>query len=143
MSKIVVNNVELTLNLLDADEMEKYETEMRAVSTTIKDNAQYAGLSVPQAMRKQCRIIEAFFDKLFGAGTAEKLFGGNNDVGAHAEAFGQVSQMAKETGAEIRSISEKYGAARLANREQRRNAGVTVVNGGKQHSHYSYKKRHH
>lgn len=71
MSKIVVNNVELTLNLLDADEMEKYETEMQAVSTTIKDNAQYAGLSVPQAMRKQCRIIEAFFDKLFGAGTAE------------------------------------------------------------------------
>lgn len=67
MSKIVVNNVELTLNLLDADEMEKYETEMQAVSTTIKDNAQYAGLSVPQAMRKQCRIIEAFFDKLFGA----------------------------------------------------------------------------
>lgn len=143
MSKIVVNNVELTLNLLDADVMEKYEAAKQDLNTNLNDKTQYVGLSGPQAMRKQCRIIEAFFDKLFGIGTAEELFGGNNDLGAHAEAFCQVFQMEKEIATEIHSISEKYGVARLANREQHRNVGVTVVDGGKQHGHYNGKKRHH
>ena len=142
MSKVIINNVELTLNLLDADVLEKFEAEMQSMSDTIQNPKEYDGMTTPQAMRKQCRIVEGCIDNLFGAGMSDKVFGGSNDLGAHMDAFGQIAHMGEDSNNEIRAISEKYGSARLANREQRRAAGINVVNGGKQHGHYNGKKRH-
>lgn len=143
MSKIVVNNVELTLNLLDADVMEKYEIAVKDMQDAYKDISHHSDLTASQILRRQCSICEMFIDKLFGEGTSFKLFDGSSDLAVHFDVLGQIIAMANDSRDQLLSVGEKYGVARLANREQRRNAGVTVVNGGKQHGHYNGKKRHH
>lgn len=143
MSKIVVNNIELTLNLLDADVMEKYEIAVKAMQDAYKDISRHTDLPASQILRRQCSICETFIDKLFGEGTSCKLFDGSSDLMTHFDVLGKITAMANDSRDQLLSVSEKYGVARLANREQHRNAGVTVVNGGKQHGHYNGKKRHH
>lgn len=120
MSKIVINGVELSLNLLDADNMEKYESEMSRVVEEVQNPSRYDGMTISQAMRQQCRMIDEFFDRLFGDGTSAKAFGGSNDLRARLEGFGLVSKMTKSVSSEVQEIKSKYGTERLANREQRR-----------------------
>ena len=120
MSKITINGTELELNLLDADVLDKYTELNREITQKIQEPTQYQGITVADGLRKQCRYIEEFFDKLFGAGTAEKLFGGGNDLGIRMEAFGQVSAASRDARKELSAITDKYGVNRIQNREQRR-----------------------
>lgn len=117
---ININGIDLELDLLDADVMEKYQNLNREIAEKIKEPTQYQNISTADGMRKQCRYIEEFFDKLFGAGTAEKLFGGGNNLGVRAEAFAKVSAAGGDAMGELTSISDKYGVGRIQNREQRR-----------------------
>ena len=116
MSIININDVELELNLLDADVLEKYERLNDEISIRIQEPTQYEGISNADALRKQCRHVDYFFDELFGTGTAEKLFGKGSDLGKRMEAFAQVSAASKNTRAELISIQDKYGVGRLQNR---------------------------
>lgn len=134
MSIITINDVELELDLLDADVMEKYETLNNWIIEKVNEPTQYDGLSTAEGMRLQCRRVDEFFDKLFGAGTAEKLFHGSNNLGDRLEAFGEVSRASDDMGENIVKITEKYGAGRLQNREQRRHKGK------KQQYHNRYRK---
>ena len=133
MSKIIVNNVELNLNLLDADVMEKFERLNDEIRAKIQDPKNYAGKSNADGMRYQCRCIEEFFDNLFGEGASGRVFAGagKNDLGIRMECFGQVMGITSEARTEVQQISGKY-VQRYMNREQRRaeqhNGGY---NGGK------------
>lgn len=120
MSTISINGIDLELNLLDADVIDKYTELNREITEKIQEPTQYAGISTADALRKQCRYVEEFFDNLFGAGTAEKVFGGGNDLAVRMDAFGQVSQASKLARKELSSITDKYGVGRIQNREQRR-----------------------
>lgn len=120
MSVIIINGNELELNLLDADILEKYEKLNSEIVQKINEKSQYENISTADGMRKQCRYVDEFFDKLFGDGTAEKIFGGGNDLKIRLEAFSQVSSAGNNVRSEIDTISSKYGAGRVVNREQRR-----------------------
>ena len=119
MSKVVINNVELELNLLDADVMEKFENLNNEIQVKIQDPAIYAGKSNADCMRVQCRLIEEYVDKLFGAGTASRIFPSGNDLGVRMDGFGKITQMSETANQEINALSSKY-ANRGKNREQRR-----------------------
>ena len=120
MSIININGIDLELDLLDADVLEKYQDLNNEIVEKIKEPTQYQGISTADALRKQCRYVEEFFDKLFGAGTAEKLFGGGNNFRIRADAFARVSAASNDAKKELASISDKYGVGRIQNREQRR-----------------------
>lgn len=120
MSNIIINDVELELDLLDADVVEKYETLNREIAEKVKEPTQYDGLSTADGMRLQCRYIDEFFDKLFGKGTANKLFGNSNNLGVRMDAFGKVGQASGESRKAVDEITQKYTSARILNREQRR-----------------------
>ena len=82
-----INNVELEADFLDADFMERYEVsaaEMQKRANAAKER-KWARSS--DAMKEICAYINEFFDAVFGAGTAEKIFGGKNNVGEHFDAF--------------------------------------------------------
>ena len=82
-----INNVELEADFLDADFMERYEAaaaEMQERANAAKER-KWARSS--DAMKEICAYINEFFDAVFGAGTAEKIFGGRNNVGDHFDAF--------------------------------------------------------
>lgn len=135
MSKVIVNNVELELNLLDADVMEKFENTIDEIKTKIEDPTNYEGKSNADGMRFQCRCIEEFMDKLFGDGMANRLFPKNNDLGIRLEAFGKVTSMSADARQQTDAIKEKYATRQPAkNRAQRR---FEQRQGGKKHHNHN------
>lgn len=120
MSIIKINGIDLELDLLDADVLEKYERLNEEIVKKIQEPTQYEGISTADGMRKQCRYVDDFFDKLFGAGTANNIFGGGNNLGIRMDAFAKVSAASNNIRGELTAISDKYGVGRIQNREQRR-----------------------
>lgn len=108
--------VELEFDFFDADKADLYEAENKKVLERIKEPTQYEGKTTGQAFRIQCGIVDDFFNNLFGAGTAEKLFKGKANLKEHMEAFAQVSDAAMSTKDEISALTQKYSP----NRAQRR-----------------------
>ncbi len=136
--------VELELDLFDADVLEVYERENKRVVDRIKDKSQYNGKSTPDAIRYQCSVVNDFFDSLFGAGTAEKIFKGKNNIKDHMEAFGIVAKKAEDSNVEFNGVLDKYTPNRAERRQaekqqqkqgsrnyQRNYAAINGKNGGK------------
>ena len=119
MSTININGVELELDLLDADVLERYEMLHQEVAAKSKAPLP-EGTSTADGMRMQCRIVDEFFDALFGPGTAKRVLGENSNLGLRLEAFGKVASMSSEVRQEISAIADRYGPGRLQNRDQRR-----------------------
>ena len=65
-------------------------------------------------------MVDSYFDRLFGEGTADRIFPKRNNLGDRMEAFGQTVSMVKEQGSIMDSMTEKYTGQRVQNREQRR-----------------------
>ena len=110
--------VELELDLFDADVIEVYEKENKRVVDRIQDNGRYEGKSTAESIRYQCGIVNDFFDSLFGAGTAEKIFKGKSNIKDHMEAFGIVAKAAEDSNVEFNGVLDKY----TPNRAERRQA---------------------
>ena len=116
------------IDFMDADELEKYEAENQYVVDKIGDDEQLAGKSTADALRYQCGIVNGFFDNLFGAGTAQKLFKGKNNIKDHMEAFAVVAEAAYNARVDFDAMTGKYSFMRAdrqptpVNREQRRAA---------------------
>lgn len=120
MSKLNINGVDLELDLLDADVVEKFEKLNSQIVEDIKNPNNYAGKSTADSMRFQCRLIDNYFNELFGAGTSEKVFGTNNKLDIRIDAFGQVSTESDQARKFMDSAVEKYNPGRVQNRQQRR-----------------------
>ena len=120
MNKVTINGVELELNLLDADVVEKFEQLNNKIVKKIQDTKAYEGLSNADAMRYQCACVNEYFDELFGSGTTDKIFPKNNDLGVRMEAFAQVTALSGEAKAFMDGLTSKYSIGRLQNRQQRR-----------------------
>ncbi len=109
--------VELEYDFFDADQLEIYERENQKVAVDIKEPSQYEGKSSADAIRIQCRIVDRFFDTLFGAGTAQKIFKGKMNIRDHMEAFAIMSQGAVNSRAELDAIEDKYSLNRAERRQ--------------------------
>lgn len=120
MSKVTINGVDLELDLMDADVVEKFEDLNKGIVKKIKDPNAYEGLSTADAMRYQCTCVNEYFDELFGAGTAEKVFHKNNNLGIRMDGFAQVTALSREAKTFMDDLSAKYGSRRVQNRQQRR-----------------------
>lgn len=121
MAKITINGHDFTLNLLDADTVEKFDTLTAKIGRDIQEPTQYNGLSNADGMRLQCRLVDEYLDNLFGAGTAEKVFGDNkSDLGLRLDAFANCVNVSRDVDSEIAGIASKYGFNRVLNREQKR-----------------------
>ena len=120
MSKVTINGVDLELDLMDADVVEKFEDLNKWIVKKIQDPNAYEGLSTADGMRYQCTCVNEYFDKLFGAGTAEKVFHKNSNLGIRMEGFAQVTALSGEAKTFMDDLSAKYGSGRVQNRQQRR-----------------------
>lgn len=115
---MLINGVELELDLLDADVVEKFEKECQRVAERIQDNTAYEGKSNAECIRYQCSIVNDFFDSVCGKGTSEKLFGGKCNLGKSMEAFAIITTEARNDD-KINDITNKYMPT--PNRAERRN----------------------
>lgn len=124
MSKIVINNVTLELDLLDADAMETYQKSLNDTMAALQEaqsniQGENQNLQVASVMRLQCQLTEKFVAQIFGEDTAKRCFPRSNHLGDHLEAFTKICDQANQAVQQAKSITNKYSGERL-NREQRR-----------------------
>lgn len=103
-------------DFFDADQLEVYERENQKVVDDISDESQYKGKSTADGLRYQCKVVDNFFDAVLGAGTAEKLFHGKANIRDHMEAFGIMSEAARNTKQEFAELEYRYSPNRAERR---------------------------
>ena len=106
--ELIINNVKLEGDLMDADFMEKFETAMIKMRDTAQ---QKRGENFPTAAanyRAQCEVVNTCFDEIFGAGTAAKLFGDKMNVMEHLKAIEKVSDWAAGERKTLNDFTNRY-----------------------------------
>lgn len=108
-----INNVELELDIFDAETAELYENELDRIENEGKAPA---GAKMSETIRVQCNAVFDFFDNMFGEGTAVDVFGERSNLMECLRAFELVVEHVGQQTEEAKKITDKYSP----NRAQRR-----------------------
>lgn len=116
-----IKNIEVEFSFSDADDLERLENSAKKVKE-ISDEYKKKELSVSEAIREECKIINDFFDEVFGEGISEKLFNEKNDLKEHIDLFKDIiDEKVRQTNAFQNMYNNiEYGSKYMPNREQRR-----------------------
>ena len=85
MSLWKYNNVELEVDMEDADFQEKYENAFLRMEQTEVELAKVGNLS--QVTRDYCKMFYQLFDDIFGDRIGDKLFNGKHNIRLIDEAY--------------------------------------------------------
>ena len=110
-----IRDVEVEFDFLDADDMERFEKEAKKVIEQCESQEKQT-MSYSQMIRKQCEIINIFFNNVFGENISERLFGNKNNLNEHIKAFEEIVNEKEIQQKSVISTLERY----QPNREQRR-----------------------
>ena len=111
-----INDVELELDLMDADMAEKYEKAYRKMQRDVASIPK--NLSLADNIRKQCNLVFYFFDEVFGQGTSKKIFGNKTNLRECIKAVETLIDHVNKDVEEANKIINKYSP----NRVERRNS---------------------
>lgn len=113
---MIIRGIEVDFNFLDADDVERFEQEVEKVKQEceIKGRQQ---MTYSQTIREECKVIDDFFDNVFGKEIAFKMFKGKNNLEEHIKAFEDIIKEKIEQQKGLQSTFDRY----QPNREQRRN----------------------
>jgi len=123
MGRIEINGVELELDLMDVDVLEKYEIETRKIGEEF-ESFEKGGLTTASDLRQRIARVDEYIDTLFGVGTSDRIFPDKRHYNDRMIAFGKINTVAFETRREVDAIGREYDPknyANRANRAQRRN----------------------
>lgn len=117
-----INGISLPLDLSDADVMARYEDAFEAMKHDETDIPRDGRAS--ERIRGYCRMYRNLYDRLFGEGTAERIFDGlptSSEVyeSVYASFLTFVTAQAEEIARRRAEVFNKYSPSR----EQRRAAG--------------------
>lgn len=108
-------DIEIDFDFLDADQVAKFEEEAKKVQEKCKDT-KLENLSLSEAIRKECNIIDVFFDNIFGEGMANQIFKGKMNLKEHIQAFEDIVKEKVKSQEDLQNTFNKY----IPNRAQRR-----------------------
>lgn len=114
-----IRNIEVEFDFLDADDMEKFENEAKKVIEQCEIKEKQT-MSYSQMIREQCEIINNFFDKVFGDGISQKIFGNKNNLKEHITAFEEIVKEKEEQQKSIVSTLERYQPNRETRKSKRK-----------------------
>ena len=116
-----LGNIEVDFSFTDADDLERFENGAKKVKE-LSSKYEKEELSVAEAIRKECEIINNFFDEVFRDKISEKIFKGKNDLKEHMELFVDiVNEKVRQTQAYQNMYNNiEYNSKYMPNREQRR-----------------------
>ena len=106
--ELIINNVKLEGDLMDADFMEKFETAMVKMRDSALEAKRQSFPTAAANYRAQCEVVSTCFDEIFGAGTAVKLFGGKMNVMDHLMAIEKVSEWAAGERKALNDLTNRY-----------------------------------
>lgn len=122
---IKINNVELKIDVMDADFSEKIEMELEKVvskSSSSDDKIRQGNIKRSQYLREQCRIVFDFFDNIWGKGTHEKIFWDRCNLKECLSVFEEFVNAYKEKDKkEAQELTTKYSSNRAQRRNNRNN----------------------
>lgn len=110
-----LKNIEVKFDFLDADDIERFEKAAKKVTEKCKEKEEEK-LSMSEAIKEECMIIENFFNEVFGEGISQKLFEGRKNLTEHMEIFKEIIKAKQEKQADLQETFNRY----KPNREQRR-----------------------
>ena len=106
--ELIINNVKLEGDLMDADFMEKFETAMIKMRDTAQQKRSENFPTAAANYRAPCEGVNTCFDEIFGTGTAAKLFGGKKNVMEHLKAIEKVSDWAAGERKTLNDFTNRY-----------------------------------
>lgn len=106
--ELIINNVKLEGDLMDADFMGKFETAMVKMRDSALEAKRQSFPTAAANYRAQCEVVNTCFDEIFGAGTAVKLFGGKMNVMDHLKAIEKVSEWAAGERKTLNDLTNRY-----------------------------------
>lgn len=106
--ELIINNVKLEGDLMDADFMEKFETAMAKMRDSALEAKRQSFPTAAANYRAQCEVVNTCFDEIFGAGTAVKLFGSKMNVMDHLKAIEKVSEWAAGERKALNDLTNRY-----------------------------------
>lgn len=106
--ELIINNVKLEGDLMDADFMEKFETAMVKMRDSALEAKRQCFPTAAANYRAQCEVVNTCFDEIFGAGTAVKLFGDKMNVMDHLMAIEKVSEWAAGERKALNDLTNRY-----------------------------------
>ena len=113
-----VKDIEVNFSFTDADDIERFENEARKVEEKAK-NYEKKEISVSEAIREECNVIEEFFDNVFEKGISQKLFKGKKDIAEHINLFQDIVNAKLEQTKGLQNIYDNLDRY-MPNRETRR-----------------------
>ena len=106
--ELIINNVKLEGDLMDADFMEKFEMALVKMRDSALEAKRQSFPTAAANYRAQCEVVNTCFDEIFGAGTAVKLFGGKMNVMDHFMAIEKVSEWAAGERKALNDLTNRY-----------------------------------
>lgn len=116
-----IKDVEVNFSFTDADDVERFENEAKKVKEKTEAREKKE-ISIAEAIREECNIIEEFFNNVFGKGIASKIFKGKKDLEEHIKVFGDVVKAKVEQQKDIVDFYNNIESRYLPNRETRRHS---------------------
>lgn len=105
---LIINGIKLEGDLMDADFMEKFELSMIKMRDSAQAKKRETFPTAAANYRAQCEVVNTCFDEIFGAGTAQKLFGGKMNVMEHLKAIEKVSEWAAGERKTLNDFTNRY-----------------------------------
>lgn len=110
-----IKDIEIDFNFLDADDVERFEKAAKKVKDECVKHKNIS-MSYAETIRKECEVINNFFDETFGQGTSKKIFGEKCNLEDHIKAFEEIVMEKNRQQTGLKNTFERY----QPNREQRR-----------------------
>lgn len=129
--ELIINDVKLEGDLMDADFMEKFEQSMIKMRDTAQAKKRENFSTAAANYRAQCEVVDVCFDEIFGAGTADRLFHGKMNVMEHLKAIEKVSEWAASERKTLNDFTNRYTQRQQAATRQMQTAQFV----SQQHGH--------
>lgn len=123
MGLINIKGVELDFNALDARDMKDYEDAYKEMLESLETMSGTSDMLPSEMISGMCTIVGDFFDRIFGAGTAQDMFGCKEDIdermNAAFECREAITKQVNDCTTKINSMSKDV-KGQPVNRRQRR-----------------------
>ena len=129
--ELIINDVKLEGDLMDADFMEKFEQSMIKMRDTAQAKKRENFPTAAANYRAQSEVVNVCFDEIFGAGTADRLFHGKMNVMEHLKAIEKVSEWAASERKTLNDFTNRYTQRQQAATRQMQTAQFV----SQQHGH--------
>lgn len=106
---IVINGVTLQGDYMDADFAGPFEEATKRMAEKAANSQKKHYDSVAQGFLEQCETVDAYFNEIFGEGTAAEVFKGKeHHLMAHLEAVEQLTNWAAGERKKLNDFTNRY-----------------------------------